>query len=121
MVVQLTDTQAWAIGMACAAMCLDCVTGFLQAVINNTVSSAKMREGLGHKAALLCAIVLALGIEVGGQHIMGLGFSGVTVVLVSVYVIVMEVASICENLCLANPELRDSPLMHVFDHGDDEG
>lgn len=114
--IQLTEPQTWAIGAAMAFMVMDVVTGFASAVIKNDVSSAKMRAGLGHKALLVCLIALALMLEVAGAHITGLGFSGVTTVGVCVYIVIMEVASCCENICDAYPELADSPLMRIFDH-----
>lgn len=115
-IIHLTDPQAWAIGAALALMAMDIVTGFASAVIKNEVSSSKMRAGLGHKALLVCLIALALMLEVAGSHITGLGFSGVTTVGVCVYIVIMEVASCCENICGAYPELADSPLMRIFDH-----
>ena len=119
--IQLTEPQAWAIGGALAFMVMDVVTGFVAAAIRHDVSSAKMRAGLGHKALLVCLIALALMLEVAGAHITGLGFSGVTTVGVCVYIIVMEVASCCENVCGAYPELADTPLMRIFAHDGKDG
>lgn len=113
---QLTEPQAWAIAIACGFMVMDILTGFIGAVINGCVSSAKMRVGLGHKILLCCLIAVAVMIELASAHIAGLGFSGVSVVLVCGYIIIMEVASILENVCAAYPELRDTPLMRIFDH-----
>lgn len=119
--VQLTEPQVWAISLACALMLMDIVTGFIGAVIKGTVSSAKMREGLGHKALLLCVILLSIIIEAGTQHVVGLGLGGVTVTVVCAYIAVMEVASCMENVCSAYPELRDTPLMRIFKHDVDGG
>ena len=116
------EPQLWAIGLACVMMLMDFVTGFIGAVVRGTVSSSKMREGLGHKALLLCVIAMSVILEVGAQHVAGLGLGGVTVTVVSAYIIVMEVASCLENVCAAYPELRDTPLMRVFKHDEhDEG
>lgn len=117
--IQFDEAQAWAIGLACVLMLMDFVTGFVGAVVRGDVSSSKMREGLGHKALLLCVIALAVIVEAGAQHVAGLGFGGVTVTVVCAYIAVMEVASCMENVCAAYPELRDTPLMRVFKH--DEG
>lgn len=116
MPVQLTEPQIWAISLACALMLMDIVTGFIGAVINGTVSSSKMRKGLGHKTLLLCVILLSIIIEAGTQHVVGLGMGGVTVTVVCAYIAVMEVASCMENVCSAYPELRDTPLMRIFEH-----
>lgn len=115
-IIQLTEPQVWAIAIACAFMVMDILTGFIGAVINGNVSSAKMRVGLGHKTLLCCLIAVAVMIELAGTHIAGLGFSGVSVTVVCAYIIIMEVASILENVCAAYPELRDTPLMRIFDH-----
>ena len=116
--IALTEAQAWAVGLACAMMLMDVLTGFIGAVVNGTVSSSKMREGLGHKALLLCVIALSVIIEVGAQHVVGLGLGGVTVTVVCAYIVVMELASCMENVCGAYPELRDTPLMRLFVHAD---
>ena len=115
-IIQLTEPQVWAIAIACAFMVMDILTGFIGAVINGNVSSAKMRVGLGHKILLCCLIAVAVMIELAGTHIAGLGISGVSVTVVCAYIIIMEVASILENVCAAYPELRDTPLMRIFDH-----
>ncbi|WP_373575232.1 phage holin family protein [Collinsella aerofaciens] len=117
--LSLTDPQVWAIGLACVLMLMDIVTGFIGAIIKGNVSSAKMREGLGHKALLLCVILLSIIIEAGTQHVVGLGLGGVTVTVVCAYIAVMEVASCMENVCSAYPELRDTPLMRIFKHDAD--
>lgn len=114
--IQLTEPQVWAISLACALMLMDIVTGFIGAIIKGNVSSAKMREGLGHKALLLCVILLSIIIEAGTQHVVGFGLGGVTVTVVCAYIAVMEVASCMENVCSAYPELRDTPLMRIFKH-----
>lgn len=113
------EPQLWAIGLACVMMLMDFVTGFIGAVVRGTVSSSKMREGLGHKALLLCVIAMSVILEAGAQHVAGLGLGGVTVTVVCAYIIVMEVASCMENVCAAYPELRDTPLMRVFKHDED--
>lgn len=115
----LNETSCWAVGLACVLMLMDVLTGFAGAAIRGEVSSAKMRVGLGHKVLLLCVIALSVIIEVGAQHVAGLGFGGVTVNIVCAYISVMEVASSLENVCAAYPELRDTPLMRLFQH--DEG
>lgn len=115
-IIQLTEPQVWAIAIACAFMVMDILSGFIGAVINGNVSSAKMRVGLGHKILLCSLIAVAVMIELAGTHIAGLGFSGVSVTVVCAYIIIMEVASILENVCAAYPELRDTPLMRIFDH-----
>lgn len=111
----LTDQQAWAIAGAVFFMVFDIVSGLAAAIINKEVSSSKMRVGLGRKVVMLLFIVLSLGIEVFSQHVSGLGLDGVTVYAVCVFICVMEVASILENLCKAYPEIANSKLMSIFE------
>lgn len=117
--ITLTEPQAWTVGTACVLLLMDIVTGGAQAFANHTFSSSKMREGLMHKAMELVIIALAFVLEIAGTHIVGLPFSGVTVVAVGIYVIVMEVGSILENVAKVNPELRDSPLLKLFANKDE--
>ncbi len=111
----LTEQQSWAIAGAVFFMVFDIISGLAAAIINKEVSSSKMRVGLGHKVIMLLFITLALGIEVVSLHVSGLGFDGVTVYAVCLFICVMEVASILENLCKAYPELSDSKLMSIFE------
>lgn len=110
----ITEVNAWSIGLAVGFMLMDILTGFIGSIITHTFSSSKMREGLGHKALLLCIIAMAVMLEIGSTHIDGLGFTAVTVPVVCVYIIVMEVGSVLENICSAYPELRDTPLFNLF-------
>lgn len=116
----LTDQQAWAIAGAVFFMVFDIISGLAAAIINREVSSSKMRVGLGHKVVMLLFITLALGIEVVSLHVSGLGLDGVTVYAVCLFICVMEVASILENLCKAYPELANSKLMSIFERGFDK-
>ena len=109
--------MAYAFGGAVACMGIDILTGYVAAVIRRDVSSTKMREGLGHKALLICVELLAFVIEVVCQHVEGMNaLSGVTVVGISVVIILMEMTSIWENVVSASPELKDSPLGKIFEN-----
>lgn len=110
----ITEVNAWSIGLAFGFMLMDILTGFIGSIITHTFSSSKMREGLGHKALLLCIIAMAVMLEIGGEHIEGLGFTAVTVPVVCIYIIVMEVGSVLENVCDAYPEMRDTTLFMLF-------
>ena len=116
-IVQVSESMFYAFGGAVSCMGLDILTGYVGAVVNHCVSSTKMREGLGHKALLLCVELLAFVIEVVCQHVEGMGaLAGVTVVGISVVIIAMEVTSIWENVVAASPERSDSPLGRIFDN-----
>lgn len=92
---------------------LDVVVGFAGAVRNKDVQSAKLRDGLWHKAGFVGLIALAYVIQYTTLYA-DLGFEIPTVMAVCVYVIVTEIVSVFENLCVLNPELVNSPLGAIF-------
>ena len=47
-VIEFTEPELWAVIAACVMMAMDVITGFAGAVVTKTVSSTKMREGIGH-------------------------------------------------------------------------
>lgn len=114
-IIQLAEPQVWSIGTALVLMALDIVVGFAQSLITGSFSSSVMRVGLGHKFVTAAIIAMSVILEAACSHVAGLPFSGVTTVVVSGYVIVMEVGSILENAAKAYPELRDSPLFRLFE------
>lgn len=114
-IIQLAEPEVWALGAAFATMLIDVVVGFSQSLITGSFSSSVMRIGLGHKFITICIMALSVILEAACSHVAGLPFSGVTTVVVSGYVIVMEVGSILENAAKAYPELRDSPLFRLFE------
>lgn len=69
----------------------DIVTGYIQAVINHDVDSQKMRTGLLHKMLILIVIILSFVIQITFNIDYISSF-------VCIYVILMELVSICENL-----------------------
>lgn len=69
----------------------DIVSGYIQALINNDVDSKKMRNGLLHKTLILLVILLSFVFE------FTFNISYISK-FVCIYVILMEVVSILENL-----------------------
>ena len=78
---------------------LDILTGYIQAVINKNVDSKVMREGLLHKCLLIVAILVGYVVEYA------FGLSAVASVI-TIYICVMEVMSIAENLKKAGGDLK---------------
>ena len=78
---------------------LDILTGYIQAVINKNVDSKVMREGLLHKCLLIVAILVGYVVE------FAFGLQSVANVI-TVYICVMEVMSIAENLKKAGVDLK---------------
>lgn len=89
---------AWQIIAPLALSALDILTGYIQAVINKNVDSKIMREGLLHKCLLIVAIVIGYIVEYA------FGISAVAQVI-TVYICVMEVMSILENVKKAGVDL----------------
>lgn len=77
---------------------LDILTGYIQAVINKNVDSQVMREGLLHKCLLIVAILIGYVVEYA------FGIKTVAQVI-TVYICIMEVMSILENLKKAGLDL----------------
>lgn len=113
-VVFLTDAQEWGITLACVMMVADVVVGFIVAVINEKLSSTKMRNGLLHKALMLILIFVCLAIEVSISHTGTLPYDVPTCEVVCGYIVVMELISVLENIANGYPELRDSALFRLF-------
>ena len=112
--VPLSEAQAWSILLACVMMCADVVVGFIQAAINNRLSSTKMRQGLLHKVLILILIFVCLAIEIGISHTVKLPYDIPTCGVVCGYVIVMELISILENIARGYPEFAYSQLFKLF-------
>ena len=112
--VPLSDAQTWSILLACVMMCADVVVGFIQAAINNQLSSTKMRQGLLHKVLILILIFVCLAIEIAIGHTVKLPYDIPTCEVVCGYVIVMELVSILENIARGYPEFANSQLFKLF-------
>lgn len=116
--VPLSEAQAWSILLACVMMCADVVVGFIQAAINNQLSSTKMRQGLLHKVLILILIFVCLAIEIGISHTVKLPYDIPTCGVVCGYVIIMELVSILENIARGYPQFADSQLFKLFNLSD---
>ena len=85
----------------------DVATGWLKALSTGTANSSVMREGLFHKLAEILAVLFGYSCE--------LAFPLVDITLniplaggIATYIVVMETASIVENLAIMNPNLADA-------------
>lgn len=81
----------WQIATPLIFSLADIVTGYIQAWINNDVDSQKMREGLLHKMLLVLIILLSFVL----QYAFNIQFISS---VVCVYIVLMEIVSILENL-----------------------
>lgn len=89
----------------------DIITGFIQAVINNNVDTSIMRKGLLHKILILLVLFLSFLLDAT----FNLNFCAKAV---SIYIIVMEELSICENL--TNAGIKLGKLSNILKVGGDK-
>lgn len=92
---------------------LDYATGIVRAIMRGSLSSSKMRKGLGHKFAYLVTFFLAWFIDFEMNHI-DLGFTVAITPLVTAGIVLIELSSIIENLGEINPEIKASKLLQIF-------
>jgi toxin secretion/phage lysis holin len=82
----------WILLLPLILMAADIITGWIQATINGTWDSTKMRKGLYRKSGELLVIVITYAVSVA----ISLPFDAAA--FVAGYIIVMEILSVCENL-----------------------
>ncbi len=92
---------------------MDYITGVLKAFATGTFSSKIMRQGLFHKASLLCVMTLGFSLDYA-QNYIDLGTVVPVGGAVCAYITVMELGSIIENLCQTNPDLMPDKLCNMF-------
>lgn len=73
-------------------MAADIFTGWIQATINGTWDSTKMRKGLYRKSGELLVIVLTFTISEA------ISLPVDITAFIAMYIIIMEILSVCENL-----------------------
>lgn len=110
----------WVLLLPIFLMAADIITGWIQATINGTWDSTKMRTGLFRKSEELLVIVIAYIIYVAIELPVDVP------AFIAGYIIVMEIISVCENLDQAGlpvPTWITKRLRKVADDisaGDDE-
>lgn len=94
----------------------DILTGWLKALATGTTNSSIMRKGLFHKLGEIVAMAFGYVCQYT------LPYMGVTIkvpfaVAIGTYIVVMEIASIVENIAKINPQL-ETVLHNVFSNND---
>ena len=82
----------WILLLPLILMAADIITGWLQATINGTWDSTKMRVGLFRKSGELMVVIIAYAIYTAIM----LPFD--VPAFIAGYIIIMELISVCENL-----------------------
>ena len=82
----------WILLLPIFLMAMDIITGWIQATINGTWDSTKMRTGLFRKSGELLVIVIAYVVYVAIELPVDVP------TFIAAYIIIMEIISVCENL-----------------------
>ena len=82
----------------------DVVTGLIKAGYNGNYNSAIMRQGGFHKSMEVMAMAVAYFVEYAIVYI-NMGVDVPAVPAVTVYICIMELISILENICAVNPQM----------------
>lgn len=85
-------------------MVFDVVTGLIKAGYNGNYNSAIMRQGGFHKSMEVMAMAVAYFVEYAIVYI-NIGVDVPAVPAVTVYICIMELISILENICAVNPQM----------------
>ena len=89
--IQFTH-RYWVLLLPLILMSADIVTGWIQATINGTWDSTKMRTGLFRKSGEMLVIILAWAISIAINIPVDIA------AWIAIYICIMEVISVCENL-----------------------
>ena len=113
--------------IVCAFVLLDVVSGLAAAVKNKELSSSVMHEGLYNKLGevLLLVVAMFVGSILDIPPFTQLGIPPEVMYLVALYITLMELVSILENICKLNPGLPIAKILAIFDievdgSGDDD-
>ena len=98
-------TNLYIIGITCAFMLADIISGFLKAWKSHDIKSRALREGLFHKAAFLGVIGLAQLTELAADKIPGIELNLPITGAICAYIILTELVSVLENLKSINPDI----------------
>lgn len=94
---------------------IDYGLGMIGAVVRGNWDSGIMRLGLLHKLSYLFAVVVGWIVQYLVSVFELPYVNGVAIVtLICVWIIITEVSSILENLCVINPNLATNSFMSIF-------
>lgn len=92
---------------------LDMVSGLIKAFKEKAYSSSIMREGLFHKSGSLICVVFGVLVDYAQTYI-DIGVNLPIAHTICVYIVLMEIGSIIENVCAINPEIMPDKLKGYF-------
>lgn len=102
--------------ICCILILMDIVCGIVGAARNKELCSAIMRDGLYNKFGELMLLLLAIFIN---EVLLIAPFDKIGIppeiaYAVAIYIAVMEIVSIIENICKINPELPFAKILLMF-------
>ena len=103
--------------IVCAFVLLDVVSGLAAAIKNKELSSSVMHEGLYNKLGevLLLVVAMFVGSILDIPPFTQLGIPPEVMYLVALYITLMELVSILENICKLNPGIPIAKILAIFD------
>lgn len=96
-----------------AFILLDFITGLIKAFKEKNYCSSIMREGLFHKTGSILVIVFGWLVDYA-QTFIDLGVTIPVALSLCAYLILMEIGSIIENVCIINPEIMPDKIKGYF-------
>lgn len=116
----MSTTELCALGITAILIAMDYLSGIAAAASRGDLQSSKMREGLWHKLGEVGAILLAYLVAEEGHYI-GLPYQiDLLIPAVLIWISVMEITSILENLALLNPDLASAGFLQIFKKATEE-
>ena len=92
---------------------MDMISGIIKAFKQKAYTSTIMREGLFHKCGSILCVVFGALVDYT-QTLVDIGVTVPVAVSVCVYIILMEVGSIIENVCTINPDILPDKIKSFF-------
>lgn len=90
----------------------DVLTGWLKALATGTTNSSIMRKGLYHKLGEIIAVIFGYVCQYSLPYL-GIEIDVPFAVAIGTYIVIMEIASIIENISAINPQMAGI-LKNVF-------
>lgn len=114
-----TEEETWLSAAVLIFIIIDYITGVINAALKKSISSQKMREGLGHKATYVILLSVCYTID-AIQLNTELNLPTKLFPIVSCGILLIELTSIIENICEINPELKQANFMYIFEKNNTE-
>lgn len=114
-----TEEETWLSLAVLIFIIIDYITGVINAALKKSISSQKMREGLGHKATYIILLSVCYTID-AIQLNTELNLPTKLFPIVSCGILLIELTSITENICEINPELKQANFMYIFEKNNTE-